>query len=327
MPSQAIDTSETTGGALSIAVLLPCYNERAAIQEVVAAFSKALPAARVFVYDNNSTDLTAEAARRAGAIVRTESKQGKGNVIRRMFADIDADVYVMADGDATYDAECAAELVNALLDQQLDMVVGVREPVDAKAAYRPGHQFGNRLLTGTVSMLFGRSFTDMLSGYRVFSRRFVKSFPAQSGGFETETEITIHALQLGMPTGEITTRYFARAEGSESKLSTYRDGFFILMTIMHLLKEFRPFAFFGIIATLLAIAGLIIAFPLFITYLETGSVPRFPTAILASGMMILACLSGVCGIILDNVSRGRLEVKRLAYLSICAPWNRNDSGA
>lgn len=308
-----------------MAVLIPCYNEEVAIRDVVTSFSMALPEAKIFVYDNNSTDQTVDIARKAGAVVRKEPRQGKGNVIRRMFADIDADIYIMADGDATYDAESAGDLVRALMDQNLDMVVGVREPIDAAAAYRPGHQFGNRILTNTVGMLFGRTFTDMLSGYRVFSRRFVKSFPAQSRGFETETEISIHALHLGLPTGEIVTKYLSRAEGSESKLSTYRDGFSIMLTILHLLKEFRPFAFFGLIAVALALGGAVLAVPLFATYLETGLVPRFPTAILVTGMMILACLSGVCGVILDSVSRGRLEAKRLGYLAIPAPWNKNSA--
>jgi len=302
-----------------IAVLIPCYNEESTVAAVVEGFRNALPQARIFVYDNNSTDQTTAKARSAGATVRTELRQGKGNVVRRMFADIDADIYVMADGDATYDVERARDLVEALVVDNLDMVVGVREPVDAKAAYRPGHQFGNRLLTGTVSILFGRTFTDMLSGYRVFSHRFAKSFPCQARGFETETEITIHALHLGMPVGEIVTEYYERPEGSESKLSTYTDGARILLTILLLLKEFRPFAFFGSIAAALVLGSTALAVPLFLTYFETGLVPRLPTAVLVTGTMILACMSGVCGIILDSVSRARLEAKRLAYLSIPGP--------
>jgi glycosyltransferase involved in cell wall biosynthesis len=308
-----------------IAVLIPCYNEEAAIAAVIDGFRQALPDALIYVYDNNSSDKTIEKAEAAGAIIRTEPRQGKGNVIRRMFADVEADVYVMADGDATYDAERAGDLVAALLKDNLDMVVGTREPVNAETAYRPGHQFGNRLLTGTVGNLFGQVFTDMLSGYRVFSRRFVKSFPTHATGFETETEITIHALHLGMPVGEVLTKYYERPDGSESKLNTYRDGFRILMTIMVLLQEFRPFAFYCSIATVLAVGGAALSVPLFVTFLETGLVPRFPTAILVTGMTILACLSGVCGIILESVSRARLEAKRLAYLSIPAPGNQRQN--
>ncbi len=299
----------------TIAVLLPCYNEDAAIGQTIAGFRAALPDAAIYVFDNNSTDRTVAVAREAGAIVRTERIQGKGAVVRRMFADVDADIYVMADGDATYDAASAPGLVARLIDEQLDMVVGARVG-EAAAAYRRGHRFGNALLTGMLARLFGRSFTDILSGYRIFSRRFVKSFPVLSVGFEIETEISVHALELKMPTAEIETPYFARPEGSESKLSTYRDGWRILNTIVTLYRIERPMWFFGGIAGLLALLALILAIPLIMTYAQTGLVPRFPTAILVTGLMILAALSLFAGLILDTVVRGRREVRRLAYLAI-----------
>lgn len=297
-----------------IAVILPCYNEEAAIAQTVAGFRAALPTARIYVYDNNSRDRTVEVARSAGAIVRTERVQGKGAVVRRMFADVDADVYVMADGDATYDAASAPALVARLLDEQLDMVVGSRVH-EAAAAYRRGHQFGNKALTGMLARLFGRSFTDILSGYRVFSRRFVKSFPALSAGFEIETEISVHALELKMPVAEVSTPYFARPEGSASKLSTYSDGWRIATTIATLYRIERPLLFFGAIGGLLALVAVLLALPLVFTYLQTGLVPRFPTAILATGLIILASLCGFAGLILDTVVRGRREVRRLAYLA------------
>lgn len=297
------------------AILIPCYNEEATVAEVVHGFKTALPAAKIYIYDNNSTDQTAALAEKAGATVCKEPLQGKGCVVRRMFADIDADVYVMADGDVTYDAERATLLVDKLIDEQLDMVVGTRVAVDqGEKAYRHGHQIGNTMLTGTVAILFGQGMTDMLSGYRAFSRRFVKTFPVLSKGFEIETEITIHALQMGMPVGEVETRYFARPEGSESKLSTYKDGFRILGLIILLLKEVKPFAFFGAIFAGLALVSIVLAVPLFQTYMESGLVPRFPTAVLVTGTMITAFLSLLCGIVLDSVSRGRLEAKRLSYL-------------
>ncbi len=301
-----------------IAVILPCYNEEAAIAQTVAGFRAALPTARIYVYDNNSRDRTVEVARAAGAIVRTERVQGKGAVVRRMFADVDADVYVMADGDATYDAASAPALVARLLDEQLDMVVGSRVH-EAAAAYRRGHQFGNKALTGMLARLFGRSFTDILSGYRVFSRRFVKSFPALSAGFEIETEISVHALELKMPVAEVSTPYFARPEGSTSKLSTYGDGWRIATTIATLYRIERPLLFFGAIGGLLALVAVLLALPLVFTYLRTGLVPRFPTAILATGLIILASLCGFAGLILDTVVRGRREVRRLAYLAHPAP--------
>ncbi|CUS45703.1 MAG: glycosyltransferase family 2 protein [Pseudomonadota bacterium] len=301
-----------------IAVLLPCYNEEAAIAQTVAGFRAALPDATIYVYDNNSRDRTIEVARAAGAIVRTERIQGKGNVVRRMFADIDADIYVMADGDATYDAASAPALVARVLDEQLDMVVGARV-TQADAAYRRGHKMGNALLTGMLARLFGRSFTDILSGYRVFSRRFVKSFPVLSSGFEIETEISVHALELKMPVAEIETPYFARPEGSESKLSTYSDGFRILRTIFQLYRIERPVLFFGSIGAALAGIAVILAVPLIITYMHTRLVPRFPTAVLVTGLMILASLNLFAGLILDTVVRGRREVRRLAYLAHRAP--------
>ena len=302
----------------TIAVLLPCYNEAAAIAQTVAGFRAALPDATVYVYDNNSTDDTVVVARAAGAVVRTERIQGKGNVVRRMFADIDADVYVMADGDATYDAASAPALVARLLDEQCDMVVGSRIS-QVQESYRRGHRFGNAVLTGMLARLFGRSFTDILSGYRVFSRRFVKSFPSLSSGFEIETEISVHALELKMPCAEIETPYYARPEGSASKLSTYGDGFRILNTILTLYRIERPLLFFGAIGALLAGIAVVLGVPLAITYMKTHLVPRFPTAILITGLMIIAALCGFAGLILDTVVRGRREVRRLAYLTHPAP--------
>jgi glycosyltransferase involved in cell wall biosynthesis len=306
--------------APTIAVLLPCYNEEAAIGQTVAGFRAALPDAAIYVYDNNSGDRTVEVARAAGAIVRRERIQGKGNVVRRMFADVDADVYVMADGDATYDAASAPALVARLLEEQCDMIVGSRIS-QAQESYRRGHRFGNAVLTGMLARLFGRSFTDILSGYRVFSRRFVKSFPSLSSGFEIETEISVHALELKMPCAEIETPYYARPEGSASKLSTYGDGFRIASTIITLYRIERPLLFFGIIGALFALAGVVLGIPLALTYMETHLVPRFPTAILITGLMIIAALCVFAGLILDTVVRGRREVRRLAYLVLPAPGN------
>ena len=301
-----------------IAVLLPCYNEEAAIAQTVAGFRAALPGAIVYVYDNNSSDRTMEVARAAGAVVRSERMQGKGKVVRRIFADIDADIYVMADGDATYDPASAAAMVARVSDEGLDMIVGTRVH-EAADAYRRGHVLGNRMMTGILAGLFGRSFTDIFSGYRVFSRRFVKSFPVLSAGFEIETEISVHALELKMPVGEVETRYFARPEGSVSKLSTWSDGYRIARTILTLYRIERPMLFFGVIAAVLALLALGLSVPLVVTYLETGLVPRFPTAILATGLMILAALCGFTGLILDTVVRGRREVRRLAYLGQPGP--------
>ncbi|WP_408079739.1 glycosyltransferase family 2 protein [Sphingomonas plantiphila] len=301
-----------------IAVILPCYNEEAAIAQTVAGFRAALPDAAIYVYDNNSADRTVEVARAAGAVVRTERMQGKGNVVRRMFADVDADIYVMADGDATYDPAAASAMIAKLREEGLDMVVGTRIH-EAADAYRRGHVLGNRAMTGLLAQLFGRSFTDIFSGYRVFSRRFVKSFPVLSAGFEIETEISVHALELKMPVGEIETRYLARPEGSASKLSTYRDGARIARTIVTLYRIEKPMLFFGWIALALAGLAVILAVPLAMTYMETGLVPRFPTAILATGLVILSALSLFAGLILDTVVRGRREMRRLAYLAQPAP--------
>ncbi len=302
----------------SIAVILPCYNEAAAISQTIAAFRASLPDARIYVYDNNSSDATCAVAAEAGAIVRSEKMQGKGNVVRRMFADVDADIYIMADGDATYDAAAAPALVKQLIDENLDMVVGARKS-EVEAAYRRGHRFGNAMLTGMLARLFGRSFSDILSGYRVFSKRFVKSFPVLSSGFEIETEISVHALELTMPVAEQVTAYAARPEGSESKLNTYRDGWRILKTIIMLFRSERPMTFFGMIAALLALLAVILAVPLAITYAQTGLVPRLPTALLSTGLIILSAMSMMCGLILDTVVRGRLEMRRLAYLAYQAP--------
>ena len=301
-----------------IAVLLPCYNEEAAIAATVAGFRKALPGTTVYVYDNNSSDRTTAVAAKAGAIVRTERQQGKGHVVRRMFADIDADVYVMADGDLTYDPTAAPAMVDLLLAEQLDMVVGTRRH-EEKDAYRGGHVLGNKLFTGLLSGLFGRSFTDIFSGYRVFSRRFVKSFPVLSSGFEIETEISVHALELRMPVGEVETIYAARPEGSQSKLSTYSDGSRILRTILTLYRVERPALFYGLMGFLLLVAAVLLSIPLVVTYVHTGLVPRVPTAILVTGMTIVAVLCFFAGLILDTVTRGRREVRRLYYLSLAAP--------
>jgi len=306
--------NQTEAGGRRIAVLVPCYNEEAAIARVVADFRANLPDAVIYVYDNNSTDRTVEVARAAGATVRTETRQGKGYVVRRMFSDVDADVYVLVDGDATYDAPSARLLVARLVEGGLDMVVGARRDQE-QAAYRFGHRFGNRMLTGFVAQVFGATFEDLLSGYRVFSRRFVKSFPGLSGGFEIETELTVHALNLELPVDEIETPYFARPEGSVSKLSTWRDGLRILRTIVRLYRAERPLPFFCGIGLALAVASIALAIPIIITYVEQGVVPRFPTAVLSTGLMILACLAVACGIVLDTVTRGRREMKMLAYLA------------
>jgi len=304
--------------ALRIAVLIPCYNEETAIGQVIADFRRALPEAVIYVYDNNSRDRTVEVAREAGAIVRTEPLQGKGNVVRRMFADVEADVYVLVDGDATYDAASAPRMIQTLLEGQLDMVNGARV-TDIQNAYRPGHRFGNWLLTSMVAWVFGSRFRDMLSGYRVFSRRYVKSFPALAAGFETETELTVHALELRMPTAEIPTPYKERPAGSISKLSTFRDGFRILWTIIVLIKEEKPMEFFSILSGLMALVSVVLIAPIVVEFLETGLVPRLPTAVLSMGLMILAFLSLTCGLILETVTRGRSEMKRMRYLGIPAP--------
>lgn len=311
-----------------VVLIVPCYNEEAAIAQVVQSFRAALPELDIHVYDNCSTDRTAEVARAAGARVTTVPLKGKGNVVRRMFADTEADLYVMVDGDATYQADAVRELINKLLDDQLDMVVGCRVTPEEEAgmAYRRGHQWGNRMLTQSVRSIFGGQFTDMLSGYRVFSRRYVKSFPALARGFETETELTVHALQLRMPYGEVSTAYGARPAGSESKLSTYRDGWRILRTVARLFISEKPFTFFGIMAALLALLSLGLAAPLLIDYLHTGLVARLPTAVLCASLMMSAILAFACGLILDNVARGRHETKRLAYLSIPAPGAAGPSG-
>jgi glycosyltransferase involved in cell wall biosynthesis len=305
-------------GSPRIAVLLPCYNEEAAIGATVAGFRAALPGATVYVYDNNSSDRTREAALEAGAVVRSERQQGKGHVVRRMFADVDADVYVMADGDLTYDPKAAPQMVDLLLAEQLDMVVGTRRH-EEKSAYRGGHVLGNKLFTGLLAGLFGRSFSDIFSGYRVFSRRFVKSFPVLSSGFEIETEISVHALELRMPVGEVETSYAARPEGSESKLSTFSDGSRILRTIATLYRIERPVLFYGGIGALLLLVAIFLAIPLIVTYVHTGLVPRVPTAILVTGITIIAVLCVFAGLILDTVTRGRREVRRLAYVSLPAP--------
>lgn len=305
------------GAALRIAAVIPCFNEALAIAQVVEGFRAALPEAQIHVFDNNSTDDTAAVARAAGAIVTHVAAPGKGNVVRRMFADVEADVYVMVDGDATYDTGAARRLIDRLVEGNLDMVVGSRVDDGQDAlTYRKGHRFGNRLLTGAVVQLFGGGLTDMLSGYRVFSRRYAKSFPALSRGFEIETELTVHALELRMPHAEESTTYSTRPEGSHSKLSTYRDGWRILKTICKLFVSERPLQFFSIIAGLLMVLSVALAVPLFMTYMHTGLVPRLPTAVLSTGAMLAAMLSFVCGIVMHTVTLGRQEAKRLRYLAI-----------
>ncbi len=301
-----------------VAVLVPCLNEEAAVEGVVRGFRAALPDATVYVYDNGSTDRTAERALAAGAVVRSEPLRGKGNVVRRMFADVEAEVYVLVDGDDTYDAAAAPDLIRALEERQLDMVNAARV-TDAAAAYRPGHRFGNALLTGLVARIFGSRFRDILSGYRVFSRRFVKSFPALAAGFEIETELTVHALELRMPVLELDAAYRERPRGSASKLRTFRDGARILRTILTLTKEERPLAFFSAVGGLLLATAVALAAPLVPTYLRTGLVPRLPTAVLSTGLAILAFLSLSCGLVLETVTRGRRELKRLHYLRFRAP--------
>jgi len=301
-----------------IAVILPCYNEEAAIAKTVRDFRAALPTAKVYVYDNNSKDRTAQVAREAGAIVRSEMRQGKGNVMRRMFADVEADIYVLADGDDTYDAAAAPALIRRLVEDGLDIVTGRRVHTQA-GAYRAGHVLGNRMLTGLTSLMFNVRLGDMLSGYRIMSRRFVKSFPFTAEGFGIETELTVHAVRLMMPMAEIDTAYKERPPGSVSKLSTYRDGFKILFTIAQMLREERPLLFFGAIAIALAIASLALGFSIVVEFVHTGLVPRLPTALLATGLMLVAFLSLMSGLILDTVTRGRWANKRLAYLSIRGP--------
>ena len=296
-----------------IVVLIPCLNEESTINKVIHDFKIALPSARIYVYDNNSIDHTSDIAREAGAIVRTELLKGKGNVVRRMFADIEADIYVLVDGDDTYSATSVLEMVSLLVNEYLDMVNGARVAND-RSSFRLGHQMGNRILSGLVSSIFGKGLTDLFSGYRVFSRRFVKSFPALSSGFEIETEFTIHALELRMKVAEVESPYKNRPTGSESKLNTIKDGLKVLKLIITFIKEERPFQFFSLISFILAITSILLAIPILIEYLETGLVPRFPTAILCSGLMILSFLSFYAGLILDTVTTSRREMKRLYYL-------------
>jgi glycosyltransferase involved in cell wall biosynthesis len=303
---------------VAIAVLIPCFNEAVAIGLVVRDFQAALPGATIHVYDNNSTDATAQAARAAGARVRQERLQGKGHVVRRMFADIEADIYILVDGDGTYDAAAAPGMARLLLADQLDMVNGLRQD-ETPAAYRPGHRFGNRLLSGIVRRIFGARVTDMLSGYRVFSRRFVKSFPALATGFETETEFTVHALEMAMPIAELPTRYRPRPAGSASKLRTVQDGARILASIVRLVKEERPLEFFSLAGSVLILLSAILITPVLMTYFETGLVPRLPTFVAAMAVLLLAFLSFACGLILDSVTRARKEAKRMRYLALPAP--------
>ncbi len=317
MTASEFTSSASPFPGLDIAVVLPCYNEGATIGSVVRGFRTVLPEARIWVFDNNSSDRTAIEARVAGAEVIREGRQGKGHVVRRIFADIDADVYVMADGDGTYDPQDAVDLVRALVTERADMAVGVRRNVTVDAG-RSGHAFGNRLFNGLYRKLFGPDFTDVFSGYRAFTRRFVKSFPAVSHGFEIETEMAVHAGQLHIPTVELPLDYGRRVEGAPSKLRTFRDGFRILMMFAMLVKETRPSLFFGVFSGLFASAAIGLAVPIFTTYLETGLVPRLPTALLSTGLMILAALLATAGLVLDSLARARVEQKRILYLSIPA---------
>ncbi len=307
-----------TAAAPRVAVLIPCLNEAGAIAKVVFDFGQALPEAEIYVFDNGSQDGTAARAAEAGAIVRSEPRPGKGHVVRRMFADVDADLYVLVDGDATYEAAAAPAMIAQLLSQQLDMVVGCRD-TQAEGAFRAGHRLGNAAFTGFLTRVFGHGFSDVFSGYRVMSRRFVKTFPCLSSGFEIETEIAVHALTLSLPFGEVRTRYGERAAGSASKLRTFSDGWRILTTMINLLRQEKPAQFFGLAGAIAALAAMALAAPLVRTYLETGLVPRFPTAILCTGLMIIALLTFCCGLILDSVSRSRMEARRLAYLRWNAP--------
>lgn len=301
-----------------IAVLIPCYNEAMAVAKVVADFKASLPMAKIYVYDNNSRDETAARAVEAGAVVRRETMQGKGNVVRRMFADVEADIYVLADGDDTYDAFAAPAMIARLIENGLDLVSGKREATGT-AAYRRGHVLGNRLLTGLTATMFRVKLDDMLSGYRVMSRRFVKSFPFTARGFGIETELTVHAVRMLVPMAEVPTRYKERPAGSASKLNTYRDGVRILFTIVQLLREERPLFFFGFFFAFFAAFSFAIGIPVVIEYFQTGLVPRLPSAVLVTGMMVLAFLSLFTGLILDNVTRGRWQAKRMSYLAIPGP--------
>lgn len=303
---------------MKIAVLIPCHNEAQTIGHVVAAFRDALPSATVCVYDNNSTDSTAQVATEAGAVVRREPAPGKGSVVRRMFAEIEADYYILVDGDGTYDASIAPQMVAQASEQRLAMLVGRRVP-GSSTAYRPGHRLGNRMFTQSVALLFGTSLHDVLSGYRVFSRDFVKSFPGFSRGFEIEAELTVHALTLRLPVAEIETIYKERPDGSSSKLNKYTDGTRILWTIFTLCKNERPFLFFSLWSLVFLLTSLVLIYPIFVTFLETGLVPRFPTAILATGLAISAIILFACGLILDTVTKGRREMKLLAYLNARQP--------
>jgi glycosyltransferase involved in cell wall biosynthesis len=305
----------TAATEAEVAVIIPCYNEGATIGRVVKDFRRHLPDAAVYVFDNDSTDITAAEARAAGATVIREGRRGKGNVVRRMFAEVMADVYVVADGDGTYDAAAAPKMVALLVADHLDMVVGIRCESGEAGLFRQGHRFGNQAFTALVRLLFGRAFADILSGYRVLSRRLVKSFPANSSGFEIETELSIHALQLKLPTAEYKTAYFARPPDSSSKLRTYRDGLRILRLIVYLVRDVRPMLFFGSVGLLFLLVALVLGYPVVQTYYEVGLVPRFPTAILATGLVLLGSLSFTCGLILDSVVNGRIEQKRLAYLA------------
>ena len=314
-PEEVREQRQQVARAPRIAVIVPCFNEATTIAKVIEDFRRVLPDARIAVFDNNSTDGTASVARAAHADVYFEPRRGKGNVVRRMFAEIDADVYLMVDGDGTYDAEAAPDLVSLVLDDRVDMAIGARRNV-TQDAHRPGHAFGNRLFNRIFAKMFGQAYADIFSGYRAFSRRFVKSFPALSSGFEIETELSVHASQMRLPVAEIETAYSKRPAGSHSKLRSVRDGIRILHAFVFLLKETRPILFFGWIATAVASMAAALAYPLIDTYLATGLVPRQPTAILVMGLTVVSSLLAVCGIILDSLTRARVEQKRILYLAV-----------
>jgi glycosyltransferase involved in cell wall biosynthesis len=313
-------------GDIEIAILLPCYNEALTIATVVRGFKSALPGAHIYVYDNNSTDGTALAAMLAGAHVMRERRQGKGHVVRRMFSDIEADIYVMADGDGTYAPQDAEELVRTLLTERADMVVGTRRGVRADAG-RQGHAAGNRLFNRLYRSMFSGDFTDIFSGYRAFSRRFVKSFPAISAGFEIETEMSVHASRLKLPVCEIELDYGRRPEGSHSKLATFRDGARILWMFLMLMKETRPFSFFGLISAAFAAASLAFMLPVLAAYFETGLVERMPTWVFSLALMLISFLMFTAGLILDSLSRARAEQLRIHYMSLPARVQTGDRRA
>ncbi|MDF2916398.1 MAG: glycosyl transferase family 2 [Microbacterium sp.] len=302
----------------TIAALVPCYNEELSIASVVRDLRAAVPEITVYVYDNASTDRTVEVARAAGAIVRSEERKGKGNVVRRAFADVEADIYVLIDGDDTYDAAALPEMIATLIEGPYDHILGVRNET-TESAYRPGHSLGNKGFNWLVGSIFGSDVSDMLSGYRVMSRRFVKSFPALSREFEIETELTVHAMSVRVPQAEVSVGFKDRPEGSESKLRTYHDGFRILNLIAQLVRHERPMFFYGVVASILVLIGILLGIPVVVDFFQTGLVPRLPSAVLALGVVLAGGLAASIGLILDGVLKARREVSRLNYLTYSAP--------